>query len=146
MEIKLGLKENRKQFWLLVFINALVGGMIGLERTLLPELAEKEFHISSTSIVLSFIVTFGLFKAVTNYFTGALANKLGRKRLLLIGWLIGIPVPFLLMYANSWSWIIFANILLGINHKWIRTNAISISNAAGGVSHQSKCCITCKFI
>ena len=71
MEIKLGLKENWKQFWLLVFINALVGGMIGLERTILPELAEKEFHISSASIVLSFIVTFGLFKAVTNYFTGA---------------------------------------------------------------------------
>jgi MFS family permease len=128
MEIKLGLKENRKQFWLLVFINALVGGMIGLERTLLPELAEKEFHISSASIVLSFIVTFGLFKAVTNYFTGALANKSGRKKLLLIGWLIGIPVPFLLMYAGSWSWIIVANILLGINQglTWSSTVVMKI--------------------
>jgi MFS family permease len=126
--VTLGLKENRKQFWLLVFINALVGGMIGLERTLLPELAEKEFHISSTSIVLSFIVTFGLFKAVTNYFTGALANKFGRKKLLLIGWLIGIPVPFLLMYADSWSWIIFANILLGINQglTWSSTVVMKI--------------------
>ena len=126
--VTLGLKENWKQFWLLVFINALVGGMIGLERILLPELAEKEFHISSTSIVLSFIVTFGLFKAVTNYFTGALANKLGRKKLLLIGWLIGIPVPFLLMYANSWSWIIFANILLGINQglTWSSTVVMKI--------------------
>ncbi len=85
MEIKLGLRENRKQFWLLVFINALVGGMIGLERTLLPEIAEKEFHLTSASIILSFIVVFGLFKAVTNYFTGALANKLGRKNLLLCG-------------------------------------------------------------
>ena len=115
MEIKLGLKENRKQFWLLVFINALVGGMIGLERTLLPEIAEKEFHLTSASIILSFIVVFGLFKAVTNYFAGALANKLGRKKLLLCGWLIGIPVPFILMYANNWNWIIVANILLGIN-------------------------------
>ena len=128
MEIKLGLKENRKQFWLLVFINALVGGMIGLERSILPELAEKEFHISSSSIVLSFIVVFGLFKAVTNYFAGSLANKFGRKKLLLIGWLIGIPVPFLLMYANSWSWIIFANILLGINQglTWSSTVVMKI--------------------
>jgi MFS family permease len=115
MEIKLGLKENWKQFWLLVFINALVGGMIGLERTLLPEIAEKEFHLSSTAIVLSFIVIFGLFKAITNFFAGALANKFGRKKLLLYGWLIGIPVPFILIYANNWNWILFANALLGIN-------------------------------
>ncbi len=115
MEIKLGLKENWKQFWLLVFINALVGGMIGLERTLLPEIAEKEFHLSSTAIVLSFIVIFGLFKAITNFFAGALANKFGRKKLLLYGWLIGIPVPFILIYANNWSWILIANVLLGIN-------------------------------
>ncbi|RVT75368.1 MFS transporter [Flavobacterium sufflavum] len=115
MEIKLGLKENWKQFWLLVFINALVGGMIGLERTLLPEIAEKEFHLTSTSVILSFIILFGLFKAITNYFAGALAHKIGRKKLLLYGWIIGIPVPFILIYANSWNWILFANILLGIN-------------------------------
>nr|WP_315254627.1 MFS transporter [uncultured Flavobacterium sp.] len=115
MEIKLGLKENWKQFWLLVSINALVGGMIGLERTLLPEIAEKEFHLSSTSIILSFIILFGLFKAITNYFAGVLANKFGRKKLLLYGWIIGIPVPFILIYANNWNWILFANILLGIN-------------------------------
>ncbi|QKJ64172.1 MFS transporter [Flavobacterium sp. M31R6] len=114
-KIKLGLKENWKQFWLLVFINALVGGMIGLERTLLPEIAEKEFHLSSTSIILSFIILFGLFKAITNYFAGTLANKFGRKKLLLYGWIIGIPVPFILIYANNWNWILFANILLGIN-------------------------------
>lgn len=113
--IQLGLKENWKQFWLLVCINALVGGLIGLERTLLPEIAEKEFHLSSTSFVLSFILLFGLFKAVTNYFAGALANQFGRKKLLLYGWIIGIPVPFILIYANSWNWILFANILLGIN-------------------------------
>lgn len=113
--IQLGLKENWKQFWLLVCINALVGGLIGLERTLLPEIAEKEFHLSSTSFVLSFILLFGLFKAVTNYFAGALAHQFGRKKLLLYGWIIGIPVPFILIYANSWNWILFANILLGIN-------------------------------
>ena len=126
--IKLGLKENRKQFWLLVFINALVGGMIGLERTLLPEIATKEFQLTSTSIILSFIIVFGLFKAITNYFTGALANRFGRKKLLLFGWLIGLPIPFILMYANSWNWIIFANILLGINQglTWSSTVTMKI--------------------
>lgn len=126
--IQLGLKENWKQFWLLVFINALVGGMIGLERTLLPEIAEKEFHLTSTSIILSFIIVFGLFKAFTNYFTGALANRFGRKKLLLAGWLIGIPVPFILMFANSWNWIIVANILLGVNQglTWSSTVVMKI--------------------
>lgn len=126
--IKLGLKENRKQFWLLVFINALVGGMIGLERTLLPEIAEKEFHLTSTSVILSFIIAFGLFKAISNYFTGALANRFGRKKLLLFGWLIGLPIPFILMYANNWNWIIFANILLGINQglTWSSTVTMKI--------------------
>jgi MFS family permease len=128
MEIQLGLKENWKQFWLLVLINALVGGMIGLERTLLPEIAKKEFHLTSTSIILSFIIVFGLFKAFTNYFTGALANRFGRKKLLVFGWLIGIPVPFILMYANNWNWIIFANILLGINQglTWSSTVVMKI--------------------
>lgn len=128
MEIQLGLKENWKQFWLLVFINALVGGMIGLERTLLPEIASKEFHLTSTSVILSFIIVFGLCKAFTNYFTGALANRFGRKKLLVFGWLIGIPVPFILMYANSWNWIVFANILLGINQglTWSSTVVMKI--------------------
>lgn len=128
MEIQLGLKENWKQFWLLVFINALVGGMIGLERTLLPEIAAKEFHLTSTSIILSFIIVFGLFKAITNYFTGALANRFGRKKLLVFGWLIGLPIPFILMYANSWNWIIVANILLGINQglTWSSTVTMKI--------------------
>ena len=127
-QVQLGLKENWKQFWLLVFINALVGGMIGLERTLLPEIAKKEFHLTSTSIILSFIIVFGLFKAFTNYFTGALANRFGRKKLLVFGWLIGIPVPFILMYANNWNWIIVANILLGINQglTWSSTVVMKI--------------------
>ena len=127
-QIKLGLKENWNQFWLLVFINALVGGMIGLERTLLPEIAVKEFHLTTTSIILSFIIVFGLFKAITNYFTGTLANRFGRKKLLLFGWFIGLPIPFILMYANSWNWIIFANILLGINQglAWSSTVTMKI--------------------
>lgn len=128
VNIILGLKANWKQFWLLVFINALVGGMIGLERTLLPEIAEKEFHLTSASVVLSFIIVFGLFKAFTNYFTGALANRFGRKKLLLAGWLIGIPVPFILMFADNWNWIIVANILLGINQglTWSSTVVMKI--------------------
>ena len=128
MQIQLGLKENWRQFWLLVFINGLVGGMIGLERTLLPEIAEKEFHLSSASLILSFIAVFGLTKAVTNYFAGALANRFGRKNLLVWGWIIGIPVPFILMYADSWNWIIFANVLLGLNQglTWSTTVVMKI--------------------
>src|SRR5687768_6811322 len=109
MDIQLGLKANWKQFWLLVFINGLVGGMIGLERTLLPEIAKKEFHLSSASVILSFIAVFGVSKAITNYFTGALANRFGRKKLLVWGWIIGIPVPFILVYAGNWNWIVLAN-------------------------------------
>ncbi len=113
--IKLGLKKNWKQFTLLVIINAFVGGMVGLERAILPQIAESEFHIATKTAILSFIIVFGIVKALTNYFTGALANKVGRKKLLTIGWLFAIPIPFLLMYAPNWNWIIAANILLGIN-------------------------------
>ena len=123
---RLGLKENRKPFWLLVFINAVVGGMIGLERTLLPDIAAKEFHLTSASVILSFIIVFGLFKAITNYFTGILASRFGRKRLLLSGWLIGLPIPFILMYGNSWNWIIFANIFLGINQGLTLSSTVTM--------------------
>lgn len=126
--VKLGLKENWLQFLLLVIINSFVGGMVGLERSILPRLAEVEFHIAAKTAILSFIVVFGVFKAVSNYFTGALANRLGRKKLLVIGWIIGIPVPFMLMYAGSWEWIIAANILLGINQglAWSSTVVMKI--------------------
>jgi MFS family permease len=113
--VQLGLRENWKQFTLLVIINAFVGGMIGLERSILPRIAEVEFHIAVKTAILSFIIVFGIAKALTNYFTGALANKVGRKNLLTIGWLFAIPVPFILMSADSWNWIVAANILLGIN-------------------------------
>ena len=127
-QIKLGLKENWRQFTLLVIINAFVGGMIGLERSILPRIAEVEFHIAARTAILSFIIVFGIVKALTNYFTGALANKIGRKNLLTIGWLFAIPVPFILMYAPNWNWIVAANILLGINQglTWSSTVVMKI--------------------
>jgi len=125
---KLGLKENWQQFVLLLVVNAFVGGMVGLERTILPKLAEEEFNIFSPSIILSFIIVFGFVKAITNYYTGKFANAIGRKNLLIIGWLIAIPIPFILMYANHWNWVIFANILLGINQglTWSSTVVMKI--------------------
>jgi len=127
-QTKLGLKENWKQFVLLLIVNAFVGGMIGLERSVLPKLAEDEFQISSPAIILSFIIVFGFTKAITNYFTGTFANRIGRKNLLIIGWVIAIPIPFILMYTNHWNWVIFANILLGINQglTWSSTVVMKI--------------------
>ena len=127
-QVQLGLRENWKQFTLLVIINAFVGGMVGLERSILPRVAEVEFHIAAKTAILSFIIVFGIVKALTNYFTGALANKVGRKNLLIIGWLIGIPVPFVLMFADNWNWIVAANVLLGINQglTWSSTVVMKI--------------------
>lgn len=127
-KIQLGLKENWKQFTLLVIINAFVGGMVGLERSILPQIAEVEFGIAAKTAILSFIIVFGIVKAITNYFAGAFANKIGRKNLLTIGWLFGMPVPFILMYAPSWDWIVAANILLGINQglAWSSTVVMKI--------------------
>ncbi|NII26356.1 MFS transporter [Pseudoflavitalea sp. X16] len=127
-QVKLGLQENWKQFTLLVIINAFVGGMIGLERSILPQIAAIEFHIAAKTAILSFIIVFGIVKAITNYFTGALANKVGRKNLLTLGWVIGIPVPFVLMFADNWNWIVAANVLLGINQglTWSSTVVMKI--------------------
>ena len=127
-KINLGLKENWMQFSILVVINAFVGGMVGLERTIFPKFAEIEFGVASKTAILSFIVAFGVTKAITNYFTGKLANKVGRKNLLLLGWLIAIPIPFILIYAPSWNWVVFANILLGINQglTWSSTVVMKI--------------------
>ena len=127
-DVKLGLKENWKQFTLLVIVNAFVGGMVGLERSILPEIAEKEFGLAVKTAILSFIVVFGITKALTNYVTGALANKYGRKKLLIWGWIMAIPVPIILMYAQNWNWIIAANIFLGINQglAWSSTVVMKI--------------------
>lgn len=126
--IKLGLKENWKQFTLLVIVNAFVGGMIGMERSILPQFAESEFGIASKTAILSFITAFGISKALANYYTGKLANKYGRKNLLIFGWLLAIPIPFLLIYAPSWNWVIFANILLGLSQglAWSSTVVMKI--------------------
>lgn len=127
-QVQLGLKENWQQFTLLVIINAFVGGMVGLERSILPRIAEVEFNIAAKTAILSFIIVFGIVKAITNYFTGALSNKMGRKNSLTIGWLMGMPVPFVLMYADNWNWIVAANILLGINQglTWSSTVVMKI--------------------
>jgi MFS family permease len=127
-KVQLGLKENWKQFSILVLVNAFVGGMIGMERTIFPEFADLQFGIASKTAILSFIIAFGITKAITNYFTGRLANRFGRKNLLLIGWLFAIPVPFILIYATHWNWIVFANVLLGINQglTWSSTVVMKI--------------------
>jgi MFS family permease len=126
--LALGLRANWRQFWLLVLINAFVGGMVGLERTVLPLLAEVEFGLASKSAALSFIATFGVIKALTNLFAGRLGDLYGRKHVLLAGWLVGLPVPFLVIWAPSWSWIVFANVLLGINQglAWSTTVIMKI--------------------
>src|SRR5262245_1116987 len=113
--IALGLRANWRQFWLLVLVNAFVGAMVGLERTVLPLLAQAEFGLESKSAALSFIATFGLVKALTNYFAGRLSDRYGRKHVLLAGWLFALPVPLLVIWAPRWSWVVFANLLLGIN-------------------------------
>ena len=113
--VALGLRANWRQFWLLVLVNAFVGAMVGLERTVLPLLAQAEFSLASKSAVLSFIATFGVVKALTNFFAGRLSDIYGRKHVLVAGWLVGLPVPFLVIWAPSWSWIVFANVLLGLN-------------------------------
>ncbi|HLF13306.1 MAG TPA: MFS transporter, partial [Bacteroidota bacterium] len=110
-----GIRENLPQFALLVVVNAFVGAMVGLERSVLPLLGEQEFGLTSTTAILSFLLTFGPVKAFTNLFAGRFADALGRKKLLVAGWLFGIPVPFLLMYAQDWSWVVSANLFLGLN-------------------------------
>lgn len=126
--VRLGLRENLPQFLLLVAVNALVGGMVGQERTVLPLLAEEEFGIAGYTAMLSFILVFGLTKAGVNYFAGTLSDRFGRKPVLLAGWLAAIPVPLLLIWAPTWGWVVFANVLLGINQglTWSTTVIMKI--------------------
>ncbi|MGH9282639.1 MAG: MFS transporter, partial [Acidimicrobiales bacterium] len=113
--VRLGIRPNLAQFGLLIAVNALVGGMIGQERTVLPLLAEREFGLRAVTSTLTFIAAFGLVKAATNLAAGALSDRYGRKPVLVAGWLVGLPVPVLLMVAPSWAWVVAANVLLGVN-------------------------------
>lgn len=113
--IALGLRANWRQFTLLVLINGFVGALVGLERTVVPLIAEKDFGLVSKSLVLSFLVSFGVVKALANLLAGRWSDHDGRKPILILGWLIGLPVPLLIIFAPSWNWIVFANVLLGIN-------------------------------
>lgn len=129
--IRLGLRENLWQFSLLVVVNAFVGAMIGLERSILPPLAEQEFNLVAKKAVLSFILVFGITKAFTNYLAGRLADRFGRKQVLVAGWWVAVPVPFLLMWAPSWSWVLAANALLGVSQglTWSTTVIMKIDLA-----------------
>jgi MFS family permease len=126
--IRLGLRANAAQFTLLVAVNALVGGMLGQERTVLPLLAEQVFGLTGFTVATTFIVAFGLTKAVTNFAAGALSDRYGRRPVLVAGWLVGLPVPLLLMIGPSWGWIVFANVLLGVNQglTWSTTVIMKI--------------------
>jgi MFS family permease len=127
-EVRLGLRENLGQFALLVLVNAFVGGMVGLERTVVPLLGTQEFGLVLRTAIFSFIVTFGLVKALSNLFAGGLADRFGRKKVLIAGWLVGVPVPFMIMLAPSWGWIVAANVLLGVNQglAWSMTVIMKI--------------------
>ncbi len=129
--VRLGLRENLAQFSLLVVVNAFVGAMVGMERTLLSPIAEQEFHLAAKTAVLSFIVVFGVTKALTNYLAGRLSDRFGRKHVLVAGWLVAAPVPFLLMWAPSWGWVLFANALLGVSQglTWSTTVIMKIDLA-----------------
>jgi MFS family permease len=131
VSIQLGLGPNLAQFSLLVVVNAFVGAMVGLERTILPAIAEQEFHLAARTAVLSFIVVFGVGKAITNYFAGRLSDSVGRKTVLVGGWFVAVPVPFLLMWAPSWDWVLAANVLLGVSQglTWSTTVIMKIDLA-----------------
>lgn len=126
--VRLGLRQNAAQFGLLVAVNALVGGMLGQERTVLPLLGEREFGLRAYTAGLTFILVFGLAKAATNYFAGTLSDRFGRKPVLVAGWLVAVPVPLLLIWAPTWGWVIFANVLLGISQglTWSTTVVMKI--------------------
>lgn len=127
----LGLRANWAQFTLLVLVNAFVGAMVGMERSILPTIAATEFHLAAHTAILSFVLVFGITKALTNYFAGRFSDAYGRKIVLVGGWLVAIPVPFLLMWAPSWNWILFANVLLGLSQglTWSTTVIMKIDLA-----------------
>src|SRR5437660_7335154 len=127
-DVRLGLRENAAQFALLVLVNGFVGAMVGMERSILPAIAEQDFQLVARMAVLSFIVVFGATKALTNYAAGRLADRIGRKHILVAGWAVALPVPLILMWAPSWNWILVANALLGISQglTWSTTVIMKI--------------------
>ena len=133
---RLGLRANWRQFTLLVIVNAFVGGMVGIERTVLPLLGELEFGIASHVAALSFIVAFGISKALANYATGRLSARFGRKALLVIGWSLALPVPFLLIHAEAWAWMVAANILLGIHQGFAWSSTVVMKMDLVGEQHR----------
>lgn len=126
--IRLGLRENLGQFVLLVLVNAFVGAMVGLERSILPALAQEQFHLAARAAILSFIVVFGVTKALTNYVAGRVSDRHGRKHVLVAGWLVAVPVPFVLMWAPTWEWVLAGNALLGVSQglTWSTTVIMKI--------------------
>ncbi len=130
-DVRLGIRANLAQFSLLVVVNAFVGAMVGLERAILPAIAEQDFQLAAKTAVLSFIVVFGVTKALTNYLAGHLSDRFGRKHVLVAGWLVAAPVPFLLMWAPSWNWVLAANALLGVSQglTWSTTVIMKIDLA-----------------
>lgn len=121
---RLGLKANLPQFSLLVLVNAFVGAMVGIERSILPVLAEQEFGIAGRTAILSFIAVFGVTKAISNYLAGRFGDRWGRKPVLVGGWIIAAPVPFLLMWAPTWEWVIVANLFLGVSQGLTWSTAV----------------------
>jgi MFS family permease len=134
--IKLGLRPNIQQFLILVLVNAFVGAMIGLEQTVVPLIGKSEFGIESSAIIVSFIASFGAVKAILNLFAGNLSDKWGRKNVLVLGWLFGIPVPIMLLLASNWNWIIFANVLLGVNQGLAWSMTVNMKIDLVGKSHR----------
>lgn len=126
--VRLGLRANLPQFLSLVLITAFIGGMLGSERTIIADIAKNDFGIATAAVVVSFIVTFGVVKSLANLFAGALADRIGRKRVLVLGWLVALPVPLLVMFAPNWWWIVGANVLLGLNQglAWSVTIAMKM--------------------
>lgn len=135
-ELTLGLRANLGQFSILVLVNAFVGGMVGIERSILPALAQQEFGLAERTAILSFIAVFGVTKAVANYFAGRLGDRWGRKPVLIAGWLVAAPFPFLLMWAPSWEWVIAANVLLGISQGLTWSTAVIMKIDLAGPSNR----------
>jgi MFS family permease len=130
-QLQLGIRENIWQFSLLVLVNGFVGAMVGMERAILPAIAEEEFQLAARTAILSFIFVFGISKALTNYLAGRFSDAFGRRAVLIAGWIVAVPVPFILMWAPSWSWVIFANLFLGISQglTWSTTVIMKIDLA-----------------